>query len=104
MEFRSWSEGASFPLLPSADSARVFIKLRQHPRLDAAPPAHRIWRARPATEFHHGRQASLRARPMREFDATNDKHHFDFGRPDDAMWPVYKGASFNLWEPDTGTY
>ena len=39
-----------------------------------------------------------------EFDATNDKHHFDFGRPDDAMWPVYKGASFNLWEPDTGTY
>jgi hypothetical protein len=20
------------------------------------------------------------------------------------MWPVYKGASFNIWEPDTGTY
>ncbi|MDQ3481325.1 MAG: hypothetical protein M3423_08360, partial [Actinomycetota bacterium] len=33
-EFRSWSEGASFPLLPSADSARVFMKLRRHPRLD----------------------------------------------------------------------
>ena len=21
-----------------------------------------------------------------------------------GYWPVYKGASFNLWEPDTGTY
>src|SRR5690606_20541581 len=21
-----------------------------------------------------------------------------------GLWPVYKGASFNLWEPDTGTY
>lgn len=38
---------------------------------------------------------------MREFDATNDKHLFG-GEPDDGLWPVYKGASFNLWEPDTG--
>ncbi len=22
----------------------------------------------------------------------------------DDLWPVFKGASFNLWEPDTGTY
>ena len=20
------------------------------------------------------------------------------------LWPVYKGASFDLWEPDTGVY
>lgn len=33
-EFRTWSEGAAFPLLPSADAARVFAKLRKHPRLD----------------------------------------------------------------------
>lgn len=38
---------------------------------------------------------------MREFDATNDKHLW--GTEDAAgRWPVYKGASFNLWEPDTG--
>lgn len=38
---------------------------------------------------------------MREFDATNDKRHWaDQG--DTGKWPVYKGASFNLWEPDTG--
>lgn len=40
---------------------------------------------------------------MREFDATNDKQLFD-GIGDDDRWPVYKGASFNIWEPDTGTY
>jgi hypothetical protein len=38
---------------------------------------------------------------VRELDATNDKAHFE--PPDDGgRWPVYKGASFNLWEPDTG--
>lgn len=85
-DFLSWSEGASFPLLPTARSVEIFIKLRQHPRLDTAEG----WRARPATEFH----------------ATNDKKHFVLDA-DDAprnAWLVYKGASFNLWEPDTGTY
>ena len=85
-DLRSWSEGASFPLLPSERSAEVFVKLRRHPRLDAAD--------------------GWRARPVREFDATNDKKHFVFGdeNANDSMWPVYKGASFNIWEPDTGTY
>lgn len=23
---------------------------------------------------------------------------------EDTQWPVYKGASFNIWDPDTGTY
>lgn len=38
---------------------------------------------------------------MREFDATNDKHLWQ-GQGDAGPWPVYKGASFNIWEPDTG--
>jgi hypothetical protein len=85
-DLRSWSEGASFPLLPSERSAEVFVKLRGHPRLDAADG----WRARPTTEFH----------------ATNDKHLFILDQADvqAGMWPVYKGASFNIWEPDTGIY
>jgi len=86
-EFVTWSEGASFPLLPSADAVEVFLKLRSHPGLGA----HRdTWRARPVTEFH----------------ATNDKKFMildEVQAPDDA-WSVYKGASFNLWQPDTGTY
>lgn len=85
-DLRSWSSGASFPMLASERSLEVFLKLRRHPRLDAEGYG---WRAR----------------PVREFDATNDKRHFNF-YPDkpEGLWPVYKGASFNLWEPDTGTY
>lgn len=93
-DLKSWSDGASFPLLPSAESVDVFLKLRSHPRLDGADlkdPAG--WDARPATEFH----------------ATNDKGNWDpveddIDWRDEGWWPVYKGASFNLWEPDTGTY
>lgn len=66
-EFRTWSEGAAFPLLPSADAATVFAKLRRHPRLDGRDERERerdlrtTWRARPVTEFH----------------ATADKHLFE---------------------------
>jgi hypothetical protein len=85
-DFKDWSEGASFPLIPSAEAAEAFRKIRSHPRLDD-----------PVQGWH--------CRPHREFDATNDKKHFQFD-PDDTegLWPVYKGASFNLWEPDTGVY
>ena len=38
---------------------------------------------------------------MREFDATNDKHLWQ-DQGDAGPWPVYKGASFNIWDPDTG--
>ncbi len=85
-ELRSWSQGAALPLLPSARSVDIFLKLRAHPRLDAKAGS---WRARPMTEFH----------------ATNDKQHFKLNPRDVAnLWPVCKGASFNLWQPDTGTY
>jgi hypothetical protein len=80
-----WSDGASFPLLPSDDSVRVFLRLREQPRLDLS----RDWIARPYTELH----------------ATNDKKHLilDPGSTD-HLWPVYKGASFDIWTPDTGEY
>lgn len=86
-QFRSWSEHDSFPLLPADTSITVFERLRTHPRLDARVGG---WRARPATEFH----------------ATNDKRLFvfDVSGSRSGLWPVYKGASFNLWEPDTGIY
>ncbi|KAA0274633.1 MAG: hypothetical protein EDQ89_01695, partial [Acidobacteria bacterium] len=85
-EFRTWATGAAFPLLPSTRSGEVFLKLRAHPRLD--DPAH-PWRARPVTELH----------------ATNEKKHMILDPEDaDGLWPVYKGASFDIWEPDTGTY
>ena len=84
-DFKEWSEGASFPLIPSAEAGSVFRKLRAHPRFDAPD----CWICKPATEFH----------------ATNDKRFFDFEpNTTEGLWPVYKGASFNLWEPDTQVY
>ncbi|MFI9629193.1 Eco57I restriction-modification methylase domain-containing protein [Streptomyces sp. NPDC052042] len=85
--FLSWSEGAAFPAIPDAAALGIFATMRQQPRLDETSGT---WRVRPATEFH----------------ATTDKKkgHFsvDLSRP--SGWPVYKGASFDLWTPDTGTY
>jgi hypothetical protein len=50
---------------------------------------------------------SWRARPIQgDFNATTDKGLFILDQ-DDApadAWVVYKGASFNLWEPETGVH
>jgi hypothetical protein len=83
--FSEWSDGASFPLLPSDDSVRVFLKLRAHPRLDAEGD----WVARPYTELH----------------ATNDKKHMMLSpNSTDGLWPVYGGRSFDIWVADSGDY
>ncbi|MCJ0894761.1 MULTISPECIES: Eco57I restriction-modification methylase domain-containing protein [unclassified Rhodococcus (in: high G+C Gram-positive bacteria)] len=84
-DFRGWSDGAAFPAIPDAAALSIFIKMRSHPRLDV-------------------RSGSWRARPQREFDATNDKKHFSTDLSKAVGWPVFKGASFDIWQPDTGTY
>jgi hypothetical protein len=82
-EFVTWSEGASFPLLPSADAVGVFQKLRVHPRLD-------------------GPRQGWRCRPTRELHATDDREFF--GERNESRWPVYKGESIELLDGDTGVY
>ena len=73
----------------------------------ASPPIRRTPRHRGQAPVHPRR---WRVRPHRELDATNDKHRFilDGGRAamsgDSERWLVYKGASFDLWQPDTGVY
>lgn len=87
-EFRTWTTGAAFPLLPSLAAAEVFLRLRAAPRLDDDGGA---WAFRPV---------------QGDFNATTGKKHMDLdvsslrGR----RWPVYKGASYRLWEPDTGQF
>jgi hypothetical protein len=83
----SWTDTASLPLLPTEESLGVFLQLRKAPRLDR----------------NDGR--SWRARPDREMDATNQKDLMKISaeRPE-GFWPVYKGESFDLWQPDTGSY
>lgn len=87
-EVSAWTDSASLPLLPTDESLEVFAQLRKAPRLDLDDG--RGWRARPYAELH----------------ATNDKPLMDLESEDQprGFWPVYKGESFDLWTPDTGTY
>lgn len=87
-EVRQWNDAVALPLLPRADSSQVFAQLRKSPRLD----------------LNTG--SKWRARPDREMDSTNQKYLMDLENEEcpENFWPIYKGASFNLWTPDTGTY
>ena len=87
-DVRAWNDSASLPLLPNEDSVDVFAQLRKAPRLDQNQP--KQWRARPDAELHATAQKSL-------MDLKSEECP-------DGFWPVYKGESFDLWTPDTGTY
>ena len=87
-DVHAWNDSVSLPLLPNEESVGVFAQLRKAPRLDLSEAKH--WRAR----------------PDRELDASLQKHLMDLKSEEcpDGFWPVYKGESFDLWTPDTGTY
>ena len=88
-EVEGWNDAASLPLLPSAESVEVFAQLRKSPRLDLNGDVG--WRARPV---------------QGDLNSTTGKPYMDLVSKDrpEGFWPVYKGASFDLWNPDTGTY
>ena len=88
-DIKSWNDTASLPLLPSEESVEVFTRLRASPRLDLDEAG--TWRARPL---------------QGDLNATTDKNLMEL-RPDpwpEGAWPVFKGESFDIWTPDTGTY
>lgn len=87
-EVLGWSDTASLPLFPSDDSIAVFAQIRKSPRLDTDDGT--TWRARPDAELH----------------ATAQKNLMDLKSEEcpKGYWPVFKGESFDLWTPDTGTY
>lgn len=86
-EFRTWATGAAFPLISDSRSGDVFRKLRAHPRLDVDLGG---WRVRPI---------------QGDLNATADKQHMVLDpSAKQGLWPVYAGAGFNLWTPDTGEY
>ena len=44
-------------------------------------------------------------RGRRRTDATNDKGLMKIAEAQpEGYWPIFKGESFDIWEPDTGTY
>lgn len=82
--FATWSTGAAFPLLPDSRSGEVFLKYRQHPRFDDP-------------------RSSFMFKPLQgDFNATTHRAYYNADPDDATSWPVYAGASINLWNPDTG--
>ena len=87
-QVEKWNDTLSFPALTDEQSAEIFLQLRKAPRLDLDI------------------KGEWRIRPDRELDATLQKPLMDLESEDcpEGFWPVYKGASFNLWQPDTKEY
>lgn len=78
---QGWSKNAALPLLPSRETLRVFVKMRQQPSF--------------------GKVSGLR--PQQALNASLDKHLFEFtDKPPKRYWAVFKGESFDLWNPDRG--
>ena len=84
-DVRNWTDTLALPVLPTEESLSVFAQIRSAPRLDCDGD----WKVRFYTELH----------------ATADRGLFTFAseRPH-RYWPVYKGESFDVWNPDTGAY
>ncbi len=87
-EIFTWSNEGTLPLLPSNYSAEVLSQLRKSPRLDLFIEGK--WRARPDTQLH----------------ATAQKVLMDLESEEcpEGFWPVYKGGSYDIWQPDRGDY
>ena len=88
-DVEAWNDAAALPLLPSEESMGVFAQLRRSSRLDLKGGSN--WRARPL---------------QGDLNATKGKPLMDLVSEacPEGYWPVYKGKSFDLWTPDTGTY
>lgn len=83
----TWTDTAALPLLPDDSAASAFAQMRKAPNLGLKV------------------EGSWRARPYQELNATNDKQYMEnVDKPEKGWWPVYTGASFDIWQPDTGTY
>lgn len=77
------AEGAAFPSIPDEQSLEIYKVMRQQKRFDVM---NSDWDYRLIAEMH----------------ATSDRSIFDSTTEHQPNYPVYGGASFNLWEPATG--
>lgn len=79
-----WSETAAFPLLPSAASVELFLAIRKSPSLGNIK----------SKDFEY-------APVQGDFNQTTDRNLI-FLDDNHGDLIAYKGASFNLWNPETG--
>ncbi|TAH35593.1 MAG: hypothetical protein EYC70_13125 [Planctomycetota bacterium] len=79
-----YSPSLVIPTLPSVSGGQVVDQLMKSPPLRSHP--------------------ELRVRRVyADFETYRDRHRWN-PNPFDGAWPVYKGESFDIWEPDTGRY
>jgi len=87
-DVESWTDVAAFPLLPpDRRSTDAFRQIQKSPRVDKS------------------QDVDWRIRPYRTGITRSDC--LDLEEPssvDYDVWPVYKGSSFDIWEPETGIY
>ncbi|ELZ56779.1 hypothetical protein C467_07897 [Halorubrum hochstenium ATCC 700873] len=87
----NWTGNASLPILPPDPStASAFDVLADPHRLDFEGE----WHAYPTTELNSGTEKT-------KDDGTRLMHFVE--DPPEDYWPVLKGKSFDIWDPDTGT-
>jgi hypothetical protein len=77
-------------LPPDPKTVEAFGALSSTPNLSYENGS---WRAVPNTELH--------ATQDKRTDDDEQLMHFTEDRPEN-YWPVYKGGSFNIWNPETG--
>lgn len=84
-----WSAKGSLPMIPSVKMTNAFMQIRKAPNI--------VEKAATAT-------CEWACRPIEEFNSTADKPLFDLTGvlPNKKTFPVYKGESFDIWEPDRG--
>ncbi|MDB2274849.1 hypothetical protein PM022_09845 [Halorubrum ezzemoulense] len=82
-EVESWTDVCAFPLFPPSELAiEAFDKIQQAPRLDSKEAEG--WTVVP---YRTG------------ITSSNCEDE-----PNSDRWPVYKGSSFDIWDPETGDY
>ena len=83
-DLMEWTREASFPLVPSQEALRTFERLRRSPDLNESIPLRLI------SEFHANA------------DRRAGFFSVDFEAEPKDSWSALKGASFNIWNPETG--
>jgi len=87
-EIISWSKGAKIPLLRNQLSLDVYRKMKSYP------------------SFNSDNRDDFKGITVQgDLNSTSQRNLLTFQKPDNNnFYPIYKGSSFNIWNPDTNQY